>query len=178
MYWGLIMERSHKMENLASVLCTENVRKQLPGCEHSAIMPCHKDPDSVRCHEPCRGALSCCSRTCKAHCGDCQTITRQTMENAPRKISRIHHQAHLCERTLYCQHKCGLACSQDHQCNSTCKEKCRQQCSHNHCKQPCSVPCAPCMEPCMWQCEHASCPVLCGSVCRVLLLCRTPLTWL
>ena len=161
-----MISASHKLEDLRSVLCYQQVRKQLPHCEHSAVMPCHQDPETFHCTEPCRGVLSCCSRTCKAVCSECQKVTIERTESTvpTGKITRTSHRTHPCERMLYCQHKCGLACSQDHECNTACSEKCRQQCSHNRCTQPCHVACAPCMEPCMWQCEHAACPVLCGSV--------------
>ena len=156
---------SHKLENLGSVTCTVQVRKELPSCEHAAIMPCYQDPATHYCQEVCRGTLSCCSRTCKSKCGDCQSITLQNSKEKPvGKVPRLGHRSHPCERPLYCQHLCGLPCSQNHECNTSCRGECRQRCSHTRCRRPCHVPCAPCMEPCMWKCEHASCPVSCGAV--------------
>ncbi|PIL26781.1 hypothetical protein GSI_11117 [Ganoderma sinense ZZ0214-1] len=164
----------HMLENLASVKCSKQVRKELPGCEHSAMVACHKDPATVHCLEPCGGTLQCCSRTCKAHCSACQSQTAQhangVVSGAPaaRGISRTHHVGHPCERLLYCQHKCGRDCAKEHECNTECREACRQQCAHHRCKEPCFSPCAPCMKECEWACAHFKCPVLCGSICSRL----------
>ena len=155
------------LQNLSAVKCHKMVRKELPGCEHSATIACHEDPSTVFCLEPCGGALQCCTKTCKSSCASCRVLTnQQTPEVPPQgKIVRTHHGGHPCERLLYCEHKCGLQChSKDQECNASCREPCRQQCAHHKCTKPCSEPCAPCMEPCSWICAHASCPVLCGSV--------------
>ncbi|KAI0353983.1 hypothetical protein OH77DRAFT_1426841 [Trametes cingulata] len=158
----------YKLEDLASVQCTQQVRKRLPSCEHSAMVACHRDPASVQCSETCAGTLQCCSKTCKAKCGQCQAVNIQSPMMKSQKVARARHVSHPCERPLYCEHRCGLPCSQEHQCNTKCKNPCRQQCAHHRCPKPCSEPCAPCMEPCIWSCAHMSCPVLCGSICSRL----------
>ncbi|KAI0375984.1 hypothetical protein BV20DRAFT_31266 [Pilatotrama ljubarskyi] len=158
----------HKLENLATVQCTQPVKKRLPTCEHSTMIACYRDPVSVRCREPCSGALECCSKTCKATCGDCQGVNVESPRTKSNKVTRVHHVSHPCERPLYCEHRCSLPCSRDHECNTRCKETCRQQCAHHSCPKPCSEPCAPCMQPCVWSCAHFSCPVLCGSICSRL----------
>ena len=152
------------MENVSSYRCRVEVRKKLPGCEHSAMIPCHRDPGNFTCSEPCGGALQCCSKTCKNTCFACQRVTRERTEKLIGRVQRTFHVAHPCDRTLYCEHKCGLDCSKDHECNTSCSGTCRQQCVHHKCPKPCSEPCAPCMEPCTWTCWHMQCPVLCGSV--------------
>ncbi len=153
------------MDKLDQVKCERRITKGLPRCEHTAIVPCHKDPASVECKSPCIGTMGCCSRTCKSTCSDCQKETVGSgVLQTKMKVPRTAHRSHKCERSLYCQHLCGKNCSQDHHCNPTCGGVCRQQCLHQKCKKPCSEPCAPCMEPCAWSCEHESCPVSCGSV--------------
>ncbi|KAI0667327.1 hypothetical protein C8Q78DRAFT_404096 [Trametes maxima] len=159
----------HKLEKLASVQCSKPVLKKLPSCEHTASVPCYRDPASVKCRERCSGALECCSKSCKASCSDCQALNPAVANAGKSKTVRVHHATHPCERPLYCGHKCGLACSREHECATKCKGDCRQQCVHHRCPKPCSEPCAPCMEPCTWSCPHFSCPVLCGSIC-----CRLP----
>lgn len=163
----IIPHNSHEMGALADVKCTVNVTKRLPTCEHTAIVPCHKDPATVSCSSICGGQLSCCSRSCRSKCCECQFATKAASADAPAatgRLARSQHKTHPCERLLYCQHLCGRPCSQDHGCNTACDQKCRQACSHRSCPKHCSKPCAPCMEPCDWSCRHISCPVLCGSV--------------
>ena len=155
---------SHMLEKLNKVKCTQAVEKQLIKCEHTAKMPCHKDPITFQCKERCNGILECCSRNCKSRCFECQQESTVGKGKNRTKIDRLKHRSHPCERYLYCQHQCGLSCAKDHQCNRTCEKECRQQCSHHRCTKPCSASCAPCMEQCLWRCPHASCPVSCGSV--------------
>lgn len=164
-------QHSHQYDDLKAVLCTEPVEKQLPQCEHSAIVPCSLAPKDHRCSNTCGGILSCCGRSCKSSCSQClsTTLLRQVqaenVEAVPtRAISRSQHQSHHCERTLYCQHPCGLQCSQNHECNTYCTKSCRQRCDHHQCLKPCGEDCSPCAEPCAWVCSHLTCPVLCGSV--------------
>lgn len=154
------------LEKLDEAKCRTRVTKRLPRCEHSATMPCHKDPSKHRCTELCSGIMDCCGKTCKSRCNDClNTTIHATTVVTIGPVTRTVHSRHPCERPLYCHHLCELDCSQDHQCNRSCKLGCRQQCGHQECKKPCSEPCAPCMEPCMWRCAHHECPVTCGSVC-------------
>ncbi|RPD60417.1 hypothetical protein L226DRAFT_469457 [Lentinus tigrinus ALCF2SS1-7] len=161
----------HMLEDLGAFKCNTRVRKELPGCEHSATMACHQDPSTVWCQEPCGGTLQCCTKMCKSSCGNCRSLTNQKSPDVASKgkVVRTQHGGHPCERLLYCEHKCGLQChSKDAECNTSCRERCRQQCTHHKCPKPCSEPCAPCMEPCPWMCAHASCPTLCGSICSRL----------
>ncbi|KAH9007625.1 hypothetical protein EDB83DRAFT_2236280 [Lactarius deliciosus] len=161
---------SHKLGKLETVNCVAQVSKRLPGCEHNGIMACSADPTNFECNQVCGGETTCCSRTCKSRCHECQKVTRDNA--APRagavRPVRTHHKSHPCERTLKCQHLCGLACSSDHSCNPKCSQSCRQRCGHQKCQKKCWKPCPPCMEPCEWCCPHHSCPVVCGSICSRL----------
>ncbi|KZT65176.1 hypothetical protein DAEQUDRAFT_539533 [Daedalea quercina L-15889] len=170
---GHVAERvpCHMMEKLVSVKCQKLVPKRLPHCEHMTTTQCSKDPATIECSNPCGGMLSCCSKTCKSTCSDCQRHTLRLggdKAGVRDRIARTQHRPHPCDRPLYCQHTCGLDCSQDHHCNTKCKQACRQDCVHHKCPKPCSEPCAPCMEPCPWSCAHQSCPVACGSICSRL----------
>lgn len=159
---------SHMLDKLEKIICRVKVRRPLLRCEHTAEMSCCQDGSSIRCKELCGEALTCCSKTCKSACSDCQAATVGPALSATKtRIARTAHISHPCDRLLYCQHQCGLPCSQDHHCNLRCDKPCRQQCIHYKCPKPCSEPCAPCMEPCPWMCAHHACPVVCGSVSRL-----------
>ncbi|KAK0211877.1 hypothetical protein IW262DRAFT_1280087 [Armillaria fumosa] len=163
----------YQMENLSSVFCREEVIKQLPLCGHEATVCCSDDLRSHKCLEACGGTMSCCGRPCQSSCWDCMTLNLPPA--APEvegllalAVIHILHQSHKCERLLFCQHKCGLDCSQNHECNTSCAQACRQRCPHHKCPKRCAEDCAPCAEPCDWICPHLCCPVSCGSICARL----------
>ncbi|KIY70900.1 hypothetical protein CYLTODRAFT_391263 [Cylindrobasidium torrendii FP15055 ss-10] len=158
----------HQLDALDSVVCKVKVRKDLPQCEHSATMECHKDPLKAICTSVCGGQLSCCSRMCRSKCHLCQQMSKTP--TSPAHIDRTQHDVHFCERELaVCGHRCGKRCEQGHTCNDACRQACRQACSHHKCEKTCSVPCAPCLEPCAWLCSHGNqCLVPCGSICSRL----------
>jgi hypothetical protein len=160
--------QSFAIERLSDVFCTSQVTKQLPNCEHIALVACSEDLRQVQCNALCGGSMQCCSRTCRSQCWKCQMATQKASGRQPGstiiRFDRTQHEPHSCERVLVCQHTCGVSCNQEHRCNTQCQKPCRQQCVHHKCPKPCSVPCPPCMEPCPWACPHAICPVVCGSV--------------
>ncbi|KAF8263570.1 hypothetical protein EI94DRAFT_1772886 [Lactarius quietus] len=158
----------HQLEKLDTVNCVAQVSKRLPGCEHIGIMACSKDPTRFCCKEICGGNTTCCGRTCKARCHECPKVTSENAAPDAGALppGRTHHKSHPCERTLKCQHICGLRCSSDHSCDPKCSQSCRQRCAHQNCKKKCWEPCPPCMEPCEWRCPHHSCPLVCGSPCE------------
>ena len=155
---------SYQMEDVASIKCSEQVRKGLPGCEHLAVMACHRDPSTVSCMERCEGTLPCCLKMCKASCSGCRSLALQRTQLLGGRVSRTYHTSHSCGLLLPCQHACGLDCVKGHTCNTKCLQRCRQRCAHQECSKPCSEPCAPCMKPCEWSCAHFICPMPCGSV--------------
>ncbi|KAK0451375.1 uncharacterized protein EV420DRAFT_714274 [Desarmillaria tabescens] len=163
----------YQVENLSAVFCHEKVIKQLPLCGHEATVRCSDNPRNHRCLKACGGTMSCCGNSCQSSCGDCTELNLppagQEFEGVlDLKIKRTLHKSHRCERLLFCQHKCGLDCSQDHECNTSCAQACRQRCVHHKCSKQCAEDCPPCAEPCDWICPHLSCPVLCGSICARL----------
>ena len=150
---------SFQLDNLESVLCPELVAKKLPGCEHDATMRCTDDPRRYPCRETCNGIMSCCGRSCKARCHECQFLNvspepqddkADDIVEEQHPVQRVIHIGHPCQRSLFCGHLCGKQCSADHECTLECKEACRQVCTHARCRNYCSVPCAPCQEPCTW----------------------------
>ena len=142
------------------------VKKDLPYCEHSKLIVCHKNPASVACTELCGKPMGCCPKKCKGRCGECQRLNLDVNKVRSGLIERVNHAEHLCERALYCQHLCRSPCHpKDQGCNSECKEPCRQRCVHHNCPRPCFATCTPCLKPCPWKCAHHKCPVACGSVC-------------
>lgn len=150
---------SFQLDNLESVLCPELVAKKLPGCEHDATMRCTDDPRRYPCRETCNGIMSCCGRSCKARCHECQFLNvspepqddkADDIVEEQHPVQRVIHIGHPCQRSLFCGHLCGKQCSAGHECTLECKEACRQVCTHARCRNYCSVPCAPCQEPCTW----------------------------
>lgn len=161
---------SHQFDDLTSVKCQKMVTKKLPHCEHSREVVCHQDPALVTCTELCDQPMDCCSKRCKGRCGRCQVLSSDVKDVTSGFILRAKHAEHPCERTLYCQHRCGGSCHpRDQVCNTECKQRCRLGCIHKICPELCSVPCDPCSEACPWKCVHHECPVACGSVCLFLL---------
>ncbi|KAH9951524.1 P-loop containing nucleoside triphosphate hydrolase protein [Amylocystis lapponica] len=179
----------YELDDLGEVTCDEMLVKRLPACEHEAKMKCSEDPSRFRCKAACRGVMPCCGRNCGAQCFQCQqlNVAENAGDNEELVVAREKHVSHPCERTLYCGHVCGNACSQDHECATICKAPCRQVCPHARCKNYCSTPCAPCQEPCTWQvpiltvcarlpcdqrceklleCGHR-CPSVCGEDCTI-----------
>jgi hypothetical protein len=124
------------------------VEKQLPYCEHTALMPCSQDSAAYRCVARCGITMNCCHKTCKSQCYECQGGDPGVEIKGP--IPRLLHRAHPCEQRLYCEHHCQEACSEDHHHTTKCMATCRQSCAHAQCRSPCSTPCAPCQEPCTW----------------------------
>ena len=158
----LIVLFSHQFDNLDTVRCNQQVEVSHPLCEHRIRKKCHEDASKIECQALCGGTLDCCSKTCSSKCCFCVKLSRSG--ESIERVVRGQHKKHPCERILFCQHLCGLDCSQDHQCNERCQNQCRQSCDHHNCKLVCSKPCPPCLEPCTWECEHHFCPVACGSV--------------
>lgn len=146
--------------------CNQEVIVKHPFCEHDIRKKCHEDAARIKCKAQCGGILQCCSKSCTSKCHLCVALSRS--EGSIGRVVRNQHKTHPCERILFCEHLCGIACSRDHECNDRCEQQCRQSCSHHDCRLKCSTPCPPCLEACTWTCEHHVCPVACGSVCPSL----------
>ena len=123
------------------------MEKNLPSCEHSAIMPCGQDPSVHPCLARCDQDMECCSKKCRFHCHECQNENEKQEDG---KVVRTQHRPHPCEKRLHCSHPCREKCSSSHEHTKKCMEDCRQSCKHAKCHLRCSEPCAPCQEPCGW----------------------------
>src|ERR1700734_3727912 len=117
------------------------MEKNLPSCEHTAVMPCGQDPLFYRCLVRCDRLMECCSKICRFRCHECQA---ENVQQEDGKVARIQHRAHPCEKRLHCSHPCREKCSSNHEHTKKCMEDCRQSCKRARCHLRCSDPCAPC----------------------------------
>ena len=120
------------------------MQKNLPSCEHTAIMPCGQDPSVHSCLARCDRLMECCSKTCRFRCHECQN---ENVRQEDGKVVRISMESPPCEKHL---HPCREKCSSTREHKKRCMEDCRQSCLHAKCRLRCSEPCAPCQEPCRW----------------------------
>ncbi|OCH91424.1 P-loop containing nucleoside triphosphate hydrolase protein [Obba rivulosa] len=157
----------YQLDDLSEVFCNVSVTRNLPHCDHLAVMRCSEEITNYMCRESCGGIMPCCGRNCAVSCHQCLALNVPP-DHAEGRIARLTHVTHPCQKSLYCGHLCGAPCSQDHTCTTVCKMECRQVCVHARCKSYCSTPCVPCQEPCTWRCAHYACPVPCGSICARL----------
>jgi len=141
---------SYQLDLLDTVMCSVQVEKSLPTCEHVAWIACSEDPASYVCQRPCNLPMGCCGRTCNSACARCQQLPGNVIPEGHTKVHREKHVKHQCQKLLYCGHICGNDCTTAHECTRVCKKECRQQCKHSSCKQFCSALCSPCKEPCPW----------------------------
>ena len=123
------------------------MEKNLPSCEHTAVMPCGQDPSVYSCLARCDRIMECCSKICRFRCHECQNENEKQEDG---KVIRTQHRLHPCEKRLHCSHPCREKCSSSHEHTKRCMEDCRQSCGHAKCQSRCSEPCAPCQEPCGW----------------------------
>lgn len=138
---------SHQLDKLSEVRCKVQVRKQLPNCEHSVVMPCSMKPEEGVCRESCNLAAAC-GHLCIGRCHDCQKLNEKGDGHG--RITRTRHVSHRCGRMLFCQHPCAEDCgdSASHECTNSCQAACRRVCTHAACQKLCGEPCEPCKEPC------------------------------
>lgn len=130
-------------------LCKQPVERVLQ-CGHLAKIPCHLNPSTYLCPQPCKQILPDCQHTCQGNCGAC----KQGNDHIPCQRK--------CNRTLPCGHPCASRC---HQVCPPCFLPCQKSCMHSRCPKYCGYPCVPCMEPCGWRCRHHTCRLLCHELC-------------
>ena len=120
--------------------CKVKVLKQMQRCGHKQEVPCHQDPETFKCKEPC--SKQCinghpCKKLCSEECGDCKVKIMKDM-------------------TL-CNHKQMLPCSTD-PASVPCKATCRKPCNIGHpCQKYCYKQCGPCevlVEKVLPSCKH------------------------
>ncbi|KAL4624352.1 NFX1-type zinc finger-containing protein 1-like [Arapaima gigas] len=170
--------------------CPYLVKKVIPSCQHEQQVPCHQDPSSFICQEPCRKMLSCghpcvsvCGDPCTAFCLKQVTVQLQCghRQQVPCYRSRPGTKQPACKvkcpATLKCGHPCPGTCHECHQgrFHRACAKPCRRPlvCSHL-CQEPCTDECPPCQMPCENRCVHSVCPKACGKACAP---CAEPCAW-
>lgn len=169
--------------------CPVKVEKIIPQCQHTQMVPCHQDPKTFVCQEPCQKLLHCghpcdslcgepCTSMCKVkvtiklRCGHDQqdACFYKTQKEEPECRTRCEHQ-------LKCGHACCGTCGKCYQgrFHFQCSHQCERLliCSHK-CREPCTRDCPPCQRPCENCCVHSNCKKPCGQPCAP---CIEPCTW-
>uniref|UniRef100_A0AAX7V2B9 RZ-type domain-containing protein n=1 Tax=Astatotilapia calliptera TaxID=8154 RepID=A0AAX7V2B9_ASTCA len=189
----ILCDMGHKCTLLCHIECPKNcpvkVEKIIPKCQHTQMIPCHQDPNTFTCQEPCQKLLSCehpcesvcglpCTSKCKVkvilklRCGHTQEdacFYKDCIDKAECKAP--------CEHQLKCGHACRGTCGKCFQgrFHFACYHKCERLliCSHQ-CKEPCTGDCPPCQRPCENCCVHSKCMKPCGQPCAP---CIEPCAW-
>lgn len=189
----ILCDDGHKCPHLCHQECPEqcptDVQKVIPQCLHAQKVPCHQDPSTFRCLQPCEKLLPC-GHLCQARCGDpcterCQVKINLTLRCGHTQKNACFYQTEAEEPPCWakCGHvlKCGHAClGKCYMCfqgrfHLACSHQCRRPliCSHT-CTEPCSGQCPPCSRPCENRCIHSQCKKKCGQAC---VPCSEPCGW-
>ncbi|XP_072308696.1 NFX1-type zinc finger-containing protein 1-like [Eucyclogobius newberryi] len=167
--------------------CNVMLEKTIPRCQHKQMVPCHKDPNSFVCQEPCQKTLDCehpCDSVCGAPCTtNCKVKINFDLKCGHNKMDFCHFKTQNepycttpCKQELKCGHACRGKCSLCHEgrYHRACSQKCERilVCSHK-CQAPCTN-CPPCARPCENCCVHSQCSRLCGQPCS---RCVEPCAW-
>lgn len=189
----ILCDLGHKCTLLCHKECPKNcpvkVEKIIPKCQHTQMIPCHQDPNTFTCQEPCQKLLSC-EHPCESVCG--LPCTSKCKVKVILKLRCGHTQEDACFYKdcidkAECKAPCGHQLKCGHACRGTCG-KCFQgrfhfSCSHkcerllicsHQCKEPCTGDCPPCQRPCENCCVHSKCMKPCGQPCAP---CREPCEW-
>ncbi|XP_029006831.1 NFX1-type zinc finger-containing protein 1 [Betta splendens] len=169
--------------------CPVMLPKVIPRCQHTQMVPCHQDPQTFSCREPCQKTLPC-GHPCDSLCGG--PCTRRCIALVTLALKCGHSQRGACfyqtgteepecrtpcAHRLKCGHGCAGTCGRCHQgrFHSPCVRQCERLliCSHG-CREPCTGDCPPCQRPCENFCIHSKCMKPCGQPCAP---CREPCAW-
>lgn len=169
--------------------CPVKVEKIIPQCQHTQRVPCHQDPETFVCQEPCQKLLDC-GHPCDSLCGE--PCTSKCKAKVTLKLRCGHNQQDACfyntqkekpecltpcEHQLKCGHACRGTCGKCYQgrFHFPCLHQCERLliCSHK-CREPCTRDCPPCQRPCENCCVHSNCMRPCGQPCA---LCIEPCAW-
>nr|XP_040059120.1 NFX1-type zinc finger-containing protein 1 isoform X2 [Gasterosteus aculeatus aculeatus] len=169
--------------------CAVQVEKVVPRCGHTQVVPCHQDPETFLCQEPCQQLLQC-GHPCAALCGEpctslCQVKVALRLKCGHGQRDACFYQTHPyepkcktpCQKQLQCGHACDGSCGRCFQgrFHSACRHRCERLliCSHK-CPEPCPMACPPCRKPCENCCVHSKCMNPCGLPCAP---CVEPCAW-
>ncbi|KAL2285256.1 hypothetical protein FJTKL_08216 [Diaporthe vaccinii] len=151
-----------QVQDPASVLCQVTVQKQVPGCAHTVVVPCHVDAtkSTFKCLAECGQHLPC-GHTCHSACWKCNIRKDGQITQANHGICK-----QVCDRNFTaCQHTCQQLCHGESKC-APCARPCEARCSHSRCSKLCHEPCAPCAEQvCASSCPHGECAMPCAAPC-------------
>uniref|UniRef100_A0A3Q0SGU1 Zinc finger NFX1-type containing 1 n=1 Tax=Amphilophus citrinellus TaxID=61819 RepID=A0A3Q0SGU1_AMPCI len=169
--------------------CPVKVEKIIPKCQHKQMVPCHQDPETFTCQEPCQKLLSCghqCDSVCGSPCtNECKVKVILKLRCGHIKQDACFYRTCIdeaectipCEHQLKCGHACRGTCSQCYQgrFHFHCVHKCERLliCSHK-CDVPCTRDCPPCQRRCENFCVHSKCMKPCGQPCAP---CIEPCEW-
>ena len=173
---------THKCKKLCSKECgpcEEKVKIKLQ-CGHEIECECSKskNPQKIKCLEPCNKLLKC-GHQCKLKCyEDCES--KPCMELIEKKLSCNHIQQVSCsipDYEIICEEKCYETLPCGHQCSGTCGKclggtlhvKCKKPCEKNlicghRCEERCASKCI-CYKQCPNRCPHGECGDLCCDIC-------------
>jgi hypothetical protein len=114
----------YQVQDLASIVCSIRVQKQVPDCDHVVEVPCAQDVNSpsFKCPTAC-GANLVCGHPCPGTCGRCNL--------SPWDIATIPPVKHQ-KCTKICGRRSGT-------CNHTCKKPCHDGTDCGPCFSPCEV---------------------------------------
>ncbi|XP_073324275.1 NFX1-type zinc finger-containing protein 1 [Pagrus major] len=188
-----LCEQGHKCTLVCSRKCPKecpvNVEKLIPQCQHTQMVPCHQDPATFKCQEPCQKMLSC-GHPCDSLCGEpctfkCKVKVTLQLLCGHSQEDLCFYKAHTeevecrapCEHQLLCGHACRGTCGKC--CQGRFHFPCIQQCERllicsHKCGQPCTSNCPPCQRPCENCCIHSKCMNPCGQPCAP---CIEPCAW-
>uniref|UniRef100_A0A8C2WIA0 Zinc finger NFX1-type containing 1 n=1 Tax=Cyclopterus lumpus TaxID=8103 RepID=A0A8C2WIA0_CYCLU len=171
------------------VKCPVRIEKIMPRCQHTQMVPCHQEPETFTCQEPCTERRHC-GHPCELVCGEpctspCNVEVTLTLKCGHSQQDACFFKTHTqqpecrtaCEEQLKCGHACRGSCGQCFQgrFHSPCLHNCDRLliCSHT-CREPCTRNCPPCERPCENCCVHSRCMKPCGQPCAP---CIEPCTW-
>ena len=123
----VVCNNGHQCTRLCSeqcVMCTVEVEKIIPGCQHKQMVECYRNPELVVCTYTCTRMLLC-GHACAAPCGSAHKCTVQVSKESPERKC-----VEKCVATLACGHECGGNCNACHQ--GRLHENCSQQCQNIH----------------------------------------------
>ncbi|XP_033939060.1 NFX1-type zinc finger-containing protein 1 isoform X2 [Pseudochaenichthys georgianus] len=169
--------------------CIVKVEKIIPRCQHTQMVPCHQDPETFVCQEPCNKLLDCehpcvsvCGNPCTSYCKQEVTLTLKCGHSQQGECFYNDRTDEPecrtpCVEQLKCGHACKGNCGKCYQgrFHYACSQKCDRLliCSHK-CMEPCTSDCPPCLKPCENCCVHSKCMKPCGQPCAP---CIEPCAW-
>ncbi|XP_023137605.3 NFX1-type zinc finger-containing protein 1 [Amphiprion ocellaris] len=189
----ILCDQGHRCTLLCYQACPEQcsvkVEKIIPQCQHTQMVPCHQDPETFVCQEPCQKLLPCghpCDLVCGEPCNSrCKVKVTLKLKCGHSQQDACFYKTQIeqpecrtpCKHQLKCGHACRGTCGKCYQgrFHFPCSHQCERLliCSHK-CSKPCTKNCPPCQRPCENCCVHSKCMNQCGQPCA---RCIEPCAW-